>query len=123
MLTLNPVRFDPENVRDETTAVLNALAAASPVTRTEAFAFVAVAADVFIANPVTEIPVISLATGVMVTAPLDILDPEIIPVPVTFANVTLLVVATACPIDTTAAPALTPDPVIVTPVDPVAVAM
>ena len=123
MFTVKPVRFAPLTVGDEYDEVLNASACVRAVTTTEKLSIDVGLTDDFTVSPVTATPVVEFATGVMVTMPLEILDPEIIPVPVTFAKVTLLVVATACPIDTTAAPALTPDPVIVTPVDPVAVAM
>jgi hypothetical protein len=117
------VRFAPENVSPEADEDLYASAEVTAVTKTDTSFVVAVATDVLMVNPVTATPVVELATGVMVTAPLPMFGAENIPVPVIFAKVTSLVVATACPIDTTAAPALTPDPVIVTPVDPVAVAM
>jgi len=122
-LAVKPVRFDPLYCGDEAHAVLKALALASPVTNIVAYPSFAVATLDFTVSPVIVVLVISLATGVTTKVPLAMFANVSIPVPVTFAKVTLLVVATACPIDTTAAPALTPDPVIVTPVDPVAVEM
>lgn len=123
MFTVNPVRFDPENVNPEKDEDLNASDELFAETTTDTSLAVAVPADVFTVSPVTATPVVELATGVMETPPLAMFGAENIPVPVMFAKVTSLVVSTACPIETTAAPALTPDPVIVTPVDPVAVAM
>jgi hypothetical protein len=95
MLTVNPVRFDPENVGDEYEEDLNGSAALIAVTRTDAFADVAVPAEVLTVSPVTATPVVAFATGVMSTDPLEMFDAEIIPDPVTFTKVTLLVVATA----------------------------
>ena len=117
------MRFAPENVSPEADEDLYASEEVIAVTKTDTSLVVAVAEDVLMVNPVTATPVVELATGVMETVPLAMFCAENIPVPVIFAKVTSLVVATACPIETTAAPALTPDPVIVTPVDPVAVAM
>jgi hypothetical protein len=122
-LIVKPVTFDPLNVKLEAIAVLNALKLASPVTKIETSPTAAVVALVFIDNPVTFVDVVVFATQSIITLPLPMFGAENIPVPVIFAKVTSLVVATSCPIETTAAPALTPDPVIVTPVDPVAVAM
>ena len=92
---VNPVQFDPVNVGLFIEVVLTASDPASAVTTIEMSAAVAVPAEVLIDNPVTAAPVVALATGVMFTLPLEILDEEMIPVPVTFTKVTLLVVATA----------------------------
>ena len=122
-LTVSPVSVEPLKVRVEYVVVLTAFAAEFAVTATEKSSRAAVALEQRTDRPVTATPVVELATGVMSTSPLAMFGAENTPVPVMSAKVTSLVVATACPIDTTAAPALTPDPVIVTPVDPVAVAM
>jgi hypothetical protein len=97
--------------------LLNAFEAVIAVTK--------IAADcavVFTDNPVTASAVISLATGSTVALPILMFGAENMPVPVMFANVTSLVVATACPIETVGVDAFPVPPVTVTPVPPDTVA-
>ena len=86
MFTVNPVRFDPENVSPENDEDLKESAALLAVTTTDTSFPVAVPADVLTVNPVTATPVVELATGVMETPPLAIFGAENTPVPVMFAN-------------------------------------
>ena len=115
--TVNPVRFVPLKVALLAATVLNAFAVVIAVTKITAPPPV-VGTD----NPVTAAAVISLATGFTVTLPILMLAAEKIPVPVIFAKVTLLVVATACPIETVGVDAFPVPPVTVTPVPPDTVA-
>jgi hypothetical protein len=121
-LIVKPVTFDPLNVKLEAIAVLNELKLASPVTKIETSPTAAVAALVFIDNPVTAVDVVSFAIQLTITLPLPMFGAENIPVPVIFAKVTSLVVATACPIETVGVDAFPVPPVTVTPVPPDTVA-